>query len=92
MYKVGYFLTRSSIDMQKVELFEIKDILIASNLLYVVCQQWQILEYTHHFASFKVAGECNKFSLTEIDTYDGPPVHLYNVENTNYIRLKKYFM
>lgn len=91
-YKKGYFVTRSSMNIQKLELYEIQDLLITNEECFLVGQEWEILEYSNHFASFVVGNSIQKFVLINVDDVDGPPIHLYTVGNKNYIRFKKYFV
>lgn len=91
-YKVGQFLTSSVHNMRQVKLYEIKDILITNDTVNVACQQWSVEEYSHHFASFKVSKPLEVYCILLVDTFDGPPIHVYNIKGNNYIRLKKYFV
>lgn len=90
-YRVGQFLTKSNINMKVIELHQIKDLLITTNVLNVACQQWQIEEYSTHFASFKVNSAEPVFNLFHVDEFDGPPINVFDIQGNSYIRLKKYF-
>lgn len=91
-YKVGQFLTKSLSNLRSVELYEIKDILISNNTVRIACQQWEVEEYCYHFAAFKVNMAKSVYDIMTIDVFDGPPIHVYNVQDVSYIRLKKYFL
>ena len=92
-YKVGQFLTKTTNNMKTVKLYEIKDILIATDtVVKVACQQWKVEKYSYHFASFEVDKPLPDFCIMLIDTFDGPPIHIYNVQENSYVRLKKYFL
>lgn len=91
-YKVGYFLTISKQNMRTVTVFEIKDLLVKDEHLFVACQQWDVKGYANHFASFEVSLPQSKFFIMNVNQFDGPPVHLYNSGNKNYVRLKKFFL
>lgn len=91
-YKVGYFLTISKLNMRTVKVFEIKDLLVKDELLFVACQQWDVKGYVNHFASFEVSLPQSRFVIMNVNQFDGPPVHLYNSANNNYVRLKKFFV
>lgn len=91
-YKVGQFLTKSSMNMKSVMLFEIKDLLVHKNELFVTCQQWSVESYSQHLASFKVINDEPVFHIFNVNCFDGPPIHIYEQQGHSYIRLKKYFM
>lgn len=92
-YKVGQFLTKSNLNMQSVELYEIKDILISSNqIVNIACQQWAVEGYDEHFAAFRVSTVQSVYRVISIDLFDGPPIHVYDIQGSSYVRLKKYFV
>ncbi|XP_055550872.1 uncharacterized protein LOC129733225 [Wyeomyia smithii] len=91
-YKIGYFLSKSSRRLSNIELYEIRDILIKNDDLYFVCRKWRISNYSEHYAAFEVTGPCDMYKIAEVNEFDGPPIHLYSIENKLYIRLKKYFI
>lgn len=78
--------------MRIVKVFEIKDLLVKNQHLFIACQQWDVMGYDNHFASFEVSMPQFKFFLKNVDVFDGPPVHVYDVGNKSYVRLKKFFM
>lgn len=91
-YKIGDFVTKSEQNMRKVELFEIKDLLVFDNELFVTCQAWFVGDYSHHFASIEVHKIQSKYEIHNVTLFDGPPINVYNIDMKNYIRLKKFFV
>lgn len=78
--------------MKCVQLYEIKDILLKDEHLFIACQERLVKGYIEHFASFEVGQPHSIFRVINADDFDGPPIHLYCIGNKYYIRLKKYFI
>lgn len=91
-YRVGYFLTISINNMRSVKLYEIKDLLVKDDQLFIACREWVLKGYVEHYASFEVQLPLDIYVVINANRFDGPPIHLYRIGNEHYVRLKKYFV
>lgn len=91
-YKIGDFVTKSEHNMRRIELYEIKDLLVFENELLLVCKEWYVGDYSYHFASIEVHEIQTLFEICNVSLFDGPPIHVYNVDVRKFIRLKKFFV
>lgn len=91
-YKIGDFVTKSDYNMRKIEIFEVKDLLVFGNDLFITCQEWFVGGYSHHYASIEVHGCKPDYNVLNVTLFDGPPVNVYTIGANKFIRLKKFFV
>ena len=91
-FRTGYFVTVSNDTYSDVQLYEMRDLLLAENKLYIAGQKWQLNGYMKHFASFEVVGPSQHYEIIREENADGPPIHIHTIEQKRFIRLKNYFV
>ena len=91
-YKIGDFVTKSEDNMRKLELYEIKDLLVFQDQLFLTCQTWLVGDYSYHFASIEVYERQLDLKIYNVVVFDGPPINVYNIDAKKFIRLKKFFV
>lgn len=91
-YKIGYFVTISEQNLRIVKLFEIKDLLVFDNQLFLTCQPWYVGSYSYHYASIEVQESQSDYEIIDVTLFDGPPVNVYSMDTKKFIRLKKFFV
>lgn len=91
-FRKGYFITISNESITNLKIYEIRDLLVLGDNLYIVGHEWQLAGYVNHFASFEVIDSSLNFELLNVDAIDGPPIHVYTVGQKRFVRPKKYFV
>lgn len=86
-YKIDAFITKTVSFNSK--LFKIVDIIVMQESVFFVVQEYEVGDFSFHFQSFKVLDSSERYTVSSLEDFDGPPINTHKLSNSDiYFRLK----
>lgn len=86
VYRTGNFMTifKNNITL----LYEILEIMLFEDSLYLIVQMWELGQYHEHFLAYEAINRSSVVDVINIDVFDSQPVSLHRIENMYMFRIK----
>ncbi|XP_055600036.1 uncharacterized protein LOC129749161 [Uranotaenia lowii] len=89
LYKRGSFLVK--LENSIMNLYEIVEMVLNGEELYVVCDFWEVGIYNNHFLAYEAKRSTSQLFIFEINFFDGPPLKLNFISGRFMFRVKNSF-